>query len=79
MFSGQLGTRLCRWRGQRFGDNESSVLTAWLHSGWLTAVTAWIGSFMASVLITWEVHLSLNVNFVCVVKFAVLGARSGKN
>ena len=40
---------------------------------------AWIGSLVASVLITLEVHRSLNVGLVCVVKLAVLGARLEKN
>lgn len=58
---------------------KSLVLAVWLHSGWLMGVMAWIGSFMASLVTTLEVHVSLSVTFVCVVKFSALGAQLGKN
>jgi hypothetical protein len=58
---------------------EISGLAVWLDIEWLTGVMAWIGSFSASVLITLEVHMSLSVELVCVVKFAVLGAQLEKN
>ena len=40
---------------------------------------AWIGSFVASIVVTLEVHMSLHVTLLCVVKFAALGAKLGKN
>ena len=60
-------------------DDRGLVLIVWLQSGWLIGAMAWVGSLVASVQISMEVQMSLNVDFSCVMKFAVLGAQLEKN